>query len=273
MKEITSRANPLLKYARSLHRRKYREQEGKCLVEGVRLLEDAVGAGLGIETVFFTERLLAGERGQQLLQECQNRGSECCRLPEAVLASLAETDSPQGIIAVVKYPLWDRAALLAEPGLLLVVDRIQDPGNLGTMLRTAEAAGCRGAIFSPGTVDPFNSKVLRASMGAVFRLPLLTEVSFFALLGELKEKGYHLVAADVRGSIPYWEADYSLPGALVVGNEAWGVNDKVLARVEERVRIPLKEGVDSLNAAVAAGIILYEWVRQGGLIPKKDGTG
>ncbi|HHW56021.1 MAG: RNA methyltransferase [bacterium] len=267
MKEIRSLTNPRLKYARSLHRRRYREQEGKCLVEGVRLLEDAVAAGVEIETVFYTDRLLARERGRQLLQECQGRGSSCYRLPEAVLASLAETESPQGVVAVVKYPQWERETLLVGPGLLLLVDRIQDPGNLGTMLRTAEAAGCRGAILSPGTVDPYNSKVLRSSMGAVFRLPILTGEAFPALLEELQERGYQLVAADIGGSVPYWEADLRLPGALVVGNEAWGVGKEILAQVAERVRIPLKEGVDSLNAAVAAGIILYEWVRQGGIIP------
>ncbi|HHY36616.1 MAG TPA: RNA methyltransferase [Firmicutes bacterium] len=266
MKEITSRANPLLKYARSLHKGKNREQEGKYLVEGIRLLEEAVATGVDIEAVFFTDRLLARERGERLLRECRGR-ADCYRVSEEALASLAETDSPQGVVAVVKYPRWDRAALLAEGGLLLLVDRIQDPGNLGTMLRTAEAAGCRGAILSPGTVDPFNGKVLRSSMGAVFRLPVFAGEDLPALLEELKGRGYQLVAADVGGSIPYWEAAFRLPGALVVGNEAWGVGEEILARVEERVRIPLKKGVDSLNAAVAAGIILYEWARQGGIIP------
>ena len=268
MKEITSRANPLLKYAHpstGATPGTGREVPGG----GCALLEDAVGAGLGSR--LFLRRLLAGERDSNCYRNARTGAVSAAGSPRQCWPPGRDRLS-QGIIAVVKYPLGDRAALLAEPGLLLVVTDPYTP-VIWALCCGRRRPPAAGGNFSPGTVDPFNSKVLRASMGAVFRLPLLTEVSFFALLGELKEKGYHLVAADVRGSIPYWEADYSLPGALVVGNEAWGVNDKVLARVEERVRIPLKEGVDSLNAAVAAGIILYEWVRQGGLIPKKDGTG
>ena len=262
MKKITSRTNPRLKYARTLHRSRQRKKEGKFLVEGVRLLEEAVESENSIETIFFTKRLLTKARGQNLVKECRRRGSECFLVPEAVLVSLADTDSPQGIIGIAPISLWERNDLLTGPGLLLLVDRVRDPGNLGTMLRTAEAAGSAGAFLSVGTVDPYNAKALRASMGSIFRFPLQLDCNLPALVAELKKIGYRTLAADADGEVTYWEADFSSPGALIVGNEAWGVARELLDLADARVKIPLSPGVESLNAALAAGILLYEGVRR-----------
>ena len=230
MKEIRSLTNPRLKYARSLHRRRYREQEGKCLVEGVRLLEDAVAAGVEIEAVFYTDRLLARERGRQLLQECQGRGSSCYRLPEAVLASLAETESPQGVVAVVKYPQWERETLLVGPGLLLLVDRIQDPGNLGTMPGTAEAAGCRGAILSPALWIPIIPRCSGPVWGRCFASPSSPGKPFPPSWKNCK-KGATSWWPPTSGECPLLGGRSRLPGALVVGNEAWARGRKFWPRL------------------------------------------
>lgn len=262
MKEITSPSNPRLKYARSLHRPRQRKKEGKFLVEGIRLLEEAVKAKSTIETVFFTPGVLAQARGQSLVTSCRRRGYECFLVPEAVLPSLAATDSPQGIVGLISIPLWERGDLLAGEGPLLLLDQVRDPGNLGTMLRTAEAAGSAGTFLAAGTVDPYNAKALRASMGAIFRLPLLIDCHLPELVPELKEAGYRILAADADGELPYWEADFSLPLALIIGNEVRGVARELLGIADMQVKIPLAPGVDSLNAALAAGILLYEGVRQ-----------
>ena len=232
------------------------------MLEGIRLLEEALAAKGGIETIFFTKGLLAKERGQSLLEKCRQRGSDCYLVPEALLTSLADTDSPQGALGIAPIPRWEKAELFAPQGFLLLLDGVRDPGNLGTMLRTAVAAGCAGAVLSFGTVDPYNPKVLRASMGALFRLPIYCHCHLPDLVLELKASHYRTLAADTVGDVPYWKADFSPPGALIVGNEAWGVTQEVLALADVRVKIPLSQGVESLNAAIAAGILLYEGVRQ-----------
>ncbi|MGI6574647.1 MAG: TrmH family RNA methyltransferase [bacterium] len=268
MKTISSYDNSYIKYARNLKQRKYREKEGKYLVEGIRLLEDALQAGIVLEAVFFTEKLRTRARGEVLLKRCQQLGSSCYQVPDSLLDSLADTDTPQGIIGIACIPRLNIAEIISGTGLLLVVDQVQDPGNLGTILRTAEAVGCEGVLLSVGTVDPYNSKVLRASMGAAFRLPLRLDVELLELLKELKAKGYQIVAADLATDNLYWQVGLTLPGALVVGNEGRGICPEVLAVVDDRVKIPLREGVDSLNVAVASGIILYDWLRQaGGQLP------
>lgn len=260
---ITSAENEQLKLVRGLKQRKHREARGKMLVEGVRFLEEALAAGVQLEFAVYSPRVLASQRGQGLLEAVRQKSPMILSVSNALMDKLAGTDSPQGILAVAGIPgfrLEDLEVRVAS--CLVVLDGLQDPGNLGTIVRTAVAAGAGGLILGKGTVDLYNPKVLRATMGAVFRLPVLAGVELPQTLVWLKEKGVRLVAADPRGARYYFEEDYTLPTAFLIGNEGSGLSAEVLSLTQARVAIPMAPGVESLNAAVSAGLLMYEAVRQ-----------
>lgn len=257
MIQITSTANPHVKAARRLHRRRHRQQTGRCLLEGLRLVADAWQHGGRFEEVFVTQSFLHNPEGERLVQAMEAAGVRVLLVPESVLESLSQTVTPQGIVAVVQQP---RLPLPAHPWLLLVLDRLQDPGNAGTLVRSAAAAGADGVLFGPGSVDPYNDKVLRAAMGAHFRLPVLD-------VGRWEELRAHLgpdrplYVADPRGQTIYDQVDWIRPAALVVGSEAHGPGPEALAQGIP-VAIPMARETESLNAAVAGSVILFEAARQ-----------
>lgn len=253
---ITSRSNQHIKNARKLLTRKGRHAAGWMLVEGVRLLADAWRSGVRPETVFYTPDNLTSPEGIQLLSELKAAG--CVALPctAAVFATLSETTTPQGIAAVLPLP---QLAWPVQPTLLLILDGISDPGNAGTLLRSAEAAGCDGVIFAPGAVDPFNDKVVRAGMSAHFRLPLRVCATWQAV-DALLPPGSACYLADAHATLDYAAVDWRAPGVLVVSNEAHGASTEARAR-SITVAIPMCRG-ESLNAAVAGSVILFEAARQ-----------
>ncbi len=254
---ITSTANQRIKDARKLLTRKGRHSAGQMLVEGVRLLGDAWRSGVRPQPVFFSPDLLTSPEGQRLLVELQAAGCECIACTPAVFAGLSETTTPQGIAGVLPLPqlAWPAAATL-----LLILDGVSDPGNAGTLIRSAEAAGCDGVIFAPAAVDPFNDKVVRAGMGAHFRLPLRACTSWTAV-DALLPPAMHCFLADAHAALDYTAVDWRQPCALLVSNEAHG------ASVEARdrscaVAIPMHGRSESLNAAVAGAVMLFEAARQ-----------
>lgn len=275
MEYLTSRQNGLVKYIRSLAQRKVREREHCFVAEGVRLLEEALqtmekGGPFILETVLVSEGLRQNEREQQLIKALQTAGVKLCSVTAELMEGLSDTVSPQGVLGVVRrtqlelgQPADNTAKFSAkEPPLLLILDRIQDPGNLGTLLRTAEAAGVTAVWLLKGTADPFSPKVLRATMGSIFRVPIVTDVEASAVQG-LRNQGVCLLAAGVEAAaLPYYEADLSKPLALVLGNEANGLADWLKMASDQLVTIPLAGAVESLNAAVAGAVILFEVRRQ-----------
>ncbi|MGI6647933.1 MAG: TrmH family RNA methyltransferase [Bacillota bacterium] len=285
---ITSRHNPQVKYVRALSQRKFREQEGRFVIEGVRLLEEAVRATaktaakvsarttaqFTLETVFVSSELVQTQRIYNLFRELRKIGSEVYTVPPRVLEVMADTVSPQGMVGVVRRAKTSETAnRLTEltqqlgqsnetlPPLVLVLDRIQDPGNLGTLLRTAEAAGVAEVWLTRGTVDPFSAKVLRSTMGSIFRVPLTTEIDYVQVL-ELSQAGLKLVATEVGVSKPYYQADLAVPLAILLGNEGSGLDESLKLASQEVVNIPLAGEVESLNVAVAGAILLFEARRQ-----------
>lgn len=254
-----------LSYLRSLHTKKGREASGRTIIEGVRLVEEALAAGVIPEQLYYTPRLLRTTRGERLLQTAREQGCSTYTVTEELMAKAAATETPQGVLGVVPSPGSPVAQLLAAEGLfLLAVDHLQDPGNLGTMLRTAAAAGATGALLGRGTVEAANPKVVRAAMGATFRLPLSEEVDLPTVLSGLAGRGVMVAAGDLRGDTSLFAANLNLPVVVVVGGEAGGLSSPVSAAVTERVVIPMAAGVESLNAAVAAGLLLYEVARRRG---------
>ncbi len=255
---ITSRQNEQIKWAKRLQNKKYRDQERLFCLEGVRIVEEALAIGL-VQSLFFTERLLTTPRGQELLNQAQKLDISLWECTEQVLSELTDTVSSQGVVAIVGKPIWP----LHPQGLLLVADEIQDPGNMGTLLRTAVGAGVQGLLVVDGCVDLYNPKVLRSSMGAILHLPHWF-LSRDAILQLVASKRIALVVADLVDAEDYWAVSYPLNLAVVIGNEARGVHPSFRKHADLRVRIPLAGPVESLNASVAAGVLLYEILRQNG---------
>lgn len=252
-----------LRSLRALHTRKGRERSGRTIIEGVRLVEAAVAAGVQLETVLFTERLSQSPRGAQAVRACRQAGASVYLTDEATLATVAETETPQGILAVIPLPGAAVEALLdQERPFFLVLDGIQDPGNLGTMLRTAAAAGATGVLLGRNSVELASPKVLRAAMGAAFLLPVAPGVELVPVLKDLAAKGIPVVAGDPEGTEELFSARLGTPVAVVVGSEANGLSAPVEAVITRRVRIPMASGVESLNAGVAAALLLYEVARR-----------
>ncbi|MCL6522308.1 MAG: RNA methyltransferase [Firmicutes bacterium] len=255
---IESAANPRLRHLRRLARdRRLRHRERLFLVEGVRLAREVLAAGLEVEAAVLAPEML-GEEARGLAA-----GLPAGRLLEVrrpLYLQLSELESPEGVALAVRMPApWDGRPR-EEGGPLLVVDRLRDPGNLGTLLRVAEAMGCTAAVLLRGTADAWSPKAVRGSMGAVLRLPLRWDVAEEELRELLEAGGWRLLAAMPRGGRPLWSSRLEGRVAVAVGNEAEGVS-AALRRRAEAVTIPMAAG-ESLNAAVAGAIILYEAARQ-----------
>ncbi|MGM0471430.1 MAG: TrmH family RNA methyltransferase [Bacillota bacterium] len=259
---ISSLQNSKVKYLRSLYRKKYRREEEQFVLEGSRIISDALQAGVDIKQVFYSDQFLYNQANQKLLEQLQAE-TTVFELTDSLLDQVADTTNPQGIIAVVDYPQFNADEFLAaDNDFFLVVDQIQDPGNLGTILRTADGAGVDGVFLLKGTVDLYNLKTVRATMGSLFRLPVFKLESPNQLAEVLQSQDVQLVVGDIEADDYYYELDYSRPTAVVVGNEGNGPQAETLSLADQKIKVPLAEGIDSLNAAIASGVIMYEVVRQ-----------
>jgi TrmH family RNA methyltransferase len=261
---ITSAQNPRIKAALRLRERRHRDREGLCLVEGFDELSLAVEAGADVECLFMEPRAGAGPAAESLLARL--RGAEVLETAEDAFARLSYRENPDGWAAVVKTP--SRALEDLEVGaspLLLVVDGVEKPGNLGAMLRTADAAGVSGVILSGAGTDAWNPNVIRASRGAVFSVPLAIAAPDEAIAW-LRVHEAAIVAADPGGSPPYFDSDLAGSVAIVVGAEDQGLSGAWRAAASSMVGIPMTGRVNSLNVATAAALLLFEAVRQRGSV-------
>lgn len=236
------------------------------LVEGVRLIEEALKSGARFESVAFTSSLEADERGRALLEALRQVPCRGAHVTEHVMEAISDTETPQGVAAIISRPYYELGDVFAaKPEFVVIADQLQDPGNIGTIIRTAEAAGASGFIATRGTVDPFNRKAVRASAGSALRLPIATGIRLAEALDECQKRGIKIVAAlphpDERARI-YTEADLRAPVALVLGGEAGGIDQEAISRATLLVRIPMARRVESLNVAAAAAVLLYEAARQ-----------
>jgi TrmH family RNA methyltransferase len=260
LRRVEGRHNALVKEIRRAFSRAELTEAGDCAIEGVRILEEAIRSGLRFHAVFFSES--AEGHANRLLPQI-GAHVETAVLPDKLFASIVPSETPQGVAALVRYRQSSVEDVLAKlaAGPLVVVTGLQDPGNLGTILRSAEAFGAAGVILGEGTVSPFNSKVVRGSAGSIFRLPVvrgkLTE-----LLPRLREKSLRLLATSSHKGVPLPQADLSGPIAVLIGGEGAGISKDVMGKIDEVVAIPHAAQVESLNAGVAASIVLYEIARQ-----------
>lgn len=253
---ITSSGNSKIKLVRSLQTRgKSRKSEAAFVAEGVRLVEEAASVNWAMDFVLYDETL--SERGKSLVDELHTQqGIDVAEISSQLMAEISDTESPQGILAVLKLqPL----PLPPSPTFVIIADQIRDPGNMGTLLRTAEAAGADAVLLTHGTVDVFSPKVIRSGMGAHFHLPIY-DLPWSGIKAYLVELPIFL--ADSAGGVTLWEANLRQPCALLIGGEAFGASPEGEINATHRVTIPMQGRAESLNAAIAAGILIAEVLRQ-----------
>jgi TrmH family RNA methyltransferase len=256
-RKIESLRNPIVKDALAIRDKRPRPGYEAFLVEGPNLVEAAMArASLG--RVFFTARF--GQRGAGLLERLERQGAELTEVAEHVMKKLSETETPQGVAAVASLR---PAALEAVDvkGLLVVSDGIQDPGNIGAVIRTADAAGAGAVVLLPGTCDPFMPKALRASAGSVFNVPLVY-AEREGLERALHSRGLRVVATTLEARLSLFEADLRPPVAFIFGNETAGVSLEMKGASDLEVKVPIRGGAESLNVAASAAVCLYEALRQ-----------
>lgn len=253
---ISSPNNPKIKLARALQTHPRGKQSNQAFIaEGVRLVEEAASVQWPAHFVLFDETL--SERGRELIQALiAYRGTEIYQIPPGLMSEISGTETPQGILAVLQH---ETLPLPQKPTFLILADQVRDPGNMGTLLRTADAAGADGVILTPGTVNAFAPKVLRAGMGAHFHLPIhaLPWQEINLLLKDLP-----VFLATAEASLPLWEADFTQPCVLLLGGEAFGATPMGEALATDQVTIPMPGRAESLNAAMAGGILIAEVLRQ-----------
>lgn len=255
---ITSIKNPLIKEIRKLHQSKTRHNRQEILLEGTNLLTAAVEVNYPLETVCYTQ--IWQEKHPQLWEKLSQQSKRVEIVTPEVIGAIATTVNPDGIVATAT-----RQSLVKPPltlNLGLTIERLQDPGNLGTIIRTAVATGVDGLWLSQGSVDLDHPKVLRASVGAWFKLPMGMTSSLADLIVNYQQQGMQVIATLPQAEKTYWDVDFTLPTIILVGNEGGGLSPELIAIAQEKVRIPQVEEVESLNAAIATALLLYEAQRQ-----------
>ena len=259
LRRIEGRHNSLLKELRQVFSRGELTSSGECAVEGFRIIEEAVRSGLRVRAVFFSES--AEPRVPRLLPQISNH-AEALLVPDKLFASAVPSQTPQGVAALVQMKTFTAEDVVegSSLGPLLVIAGVQDPGNLGTIVRSAEAFGAKGILLGEGTVSAYNSKVVRASAGSVFRVPI-AKVAVDAAISLLRSKSFRLLATSSHKGVHLAQADLSGNSAILIGNEGAGIDKKLLTDMDQLIMIPHSPKVESLNAGVAASIVLYEAAR------------
>lgn len=254
---ITSTSNPQVKNLILLGKKsKARKEQGVFLAEGRKMFEEAPGEW--IQKVYVSESFFSEDLNKKILF-----GTEYEVLSDSVFKAVSDTRTPQGILTVLSMPDWKlEEGIESSNGSYLFLESIQDPGNLGTMLRTGEGAGIRAIIANKTTVDIYNPKTIRSTMGSIYRVPFFVAEDFGAAILEMKSRGVKIYAAHLKGSVPYDEPDYTRAAGFLIGNEGNGLTEETAALADSYIRIPMEGKVESLNAAIAATILMYEASRQ-----------
>lgn len=264
LRRIEGRHNPLLKQLRQAFSRAQRTADGDCAIEGLRMLEEAIRSGLRFRAVFFRES--AQDRAERLLPQI-GAHVETLLLPDKLFDASVPSETPQGVAALVRLKEFSLDDVLEKErlqvGPIMVLAGLQDPGNLGTIIRSAEAFGSAGIILGEGTVSPLNAKAVRASAGSIFRLPVVAAAAGLEdVVTRLRSKSVRLIATSSHKGTPVDQADLTGPIAVFIGSEGSGLARGLVTQMDEVVAIPHTPQVESLNAGVAGSIILYEAARQ-----------
>ena len=253
---ITSLKNPKVAAAIKLKKRAFREREERFLVEGAQAVGEALGSVPGLATLFHSVD------GHELVDRAARAGVEVYRVTEEVMARLTSTVTPQGLVGVSAFVDVPIDSVSAEPSCVAILHAVRDPGNAGTVLRSADAVGVDAVVFTASSVDVYNPKTVRASAGSLFHLPIVRGPETPDAVAALRERGCRVFAADAEGDTDLYELDLTGPIAFLFGNEAWGLPSEVAGLADATVRVPIRGRAESLNLAAAATVCLYEWARQ-----------
>lgn len=257
MEIIQSKDGSIIKEVRRLKEKRYRLQNEKFLIEGFRFCEEAICSEFEVESIFIETN--SKEKWEQM--ECSEKVKDFTKIyfvTESVLKSISSTENPQGIVAVVKNKI---VRPNVEAGFYILVDKVQDPGNLGTIIRTAHAAGALGVILTKGTVDVYNEKTLRSTMGSIFYVPIIIEEEH-EVVDFLRKKDFELVVSSLNTDKNFFDVDLTGKIIIAVGNEGNGVSDEIMAISDIKVKIPMPGNAESLNVSIAGAIMMFEVVRQ-----------
>jgi TrmH family RNA methyltransferase len=257
LEHIESKDNILIKDIKKLKEKKYRKDSKMFLVEGFRFIEEALDSDFEVVQIFISAR---GEVKYEnsLVKNKLQKNTKVYSISDSLFKSICDTESPQGIIAAVRNK---SSQIKYNGGFYMLADKIQDPGNMGTIIRTAHAAGAMGVIITKGTVDIYNEKTLRATMGSIFKIPILYDKDL-SLVQELRTNGFKLVTSSLDCDNNFYDIDLKGNVIISVGNEGNGISEEVYDISDLKIKIPMPGGAESLNAAVAASIMMYEVVRQ-----------
>ena len=253
---ITSTRNERVAAALRLKKRAFRDAERRFLVEGAQAVSEALGHPNGLATLYHTDP------AHPLVERARIANAELVEVSDEVMAKLTSTVTPQGLLGIASYVDTDLEGLAAEARCVALLHAVRDPGNAGTILRSADAAGADGVVFSPDSVDVYNPKTVRASAGSLFHVPVVRGADTPETVEALRARGMRVLAMDAHGEADLYELDLVDPVAFLFGNEAWGLPTQVAALADQTVRVPLEGGAESLNLAAAATVCLFEWTRQ-----------
>ncbi len=259
---VTSKDNSFVKHLRSLSEPKSRKKDKTFLIEGLKMVEEALRDNLGVKTVVAAPSLIQ-HHGKGVLKLAESRDVDIFWISERLMDALSENKTPQPVMAEVAMKQHSEEGLLAnEAGLIILAHQLQDPGNLGTIIRTGEAVNASGLAITQNTVDPFNAKAIRASMGSILRLPVVPIGDITAFLKTCKQNGFQTIATVLAASKTHFVVDLKKPTVVVLGQEGAGLPQDIISDIDLHVRIPMAATIDSLNVATAAAVILYEAMRQ-----------
>lgn len=259
MQVITSKDNEIIKNIRKLKDKKYRDLANQYIVEGIKLIEEALEEGAKIDKIVVCEECVKdGTLEQNLLYEIAKH--DCVYVNEKIFSTLTDVSTPQGILAVINKENSEDSIDYNQE-MIVILDGIQDPGNLGTILRTVDSVGFNQIIVSSNTADAYNPKVVRSTMGAIFRVKVIESTDLVQTIKNIKKHRFKILATSLQTEKSIFDVEYSKK-AIIIGNEANGVTDEILAVSDIQAKIPMLGKTESLNASVATGVILYEYVRQ-----------
>ncbi len=266
---VSSKDNSFVKHLRSLSEAKYRKKEKAFLIEGIKMVEEAIREDLGARLVI-AEPSLTRHHGKGIIKLAESRNIPILWISERIMDTLSENKTPQPVMAEMKIKQHSEEELLANSaGLIVIAHRLQDPGNLGTIIRTAEAVGASGVAVTSNTVDPYNAKTIRASMGSILRLPVIQCGNVTEFIETCKRRGFQTVGTILTGDKTHFDVDFRKRTAVILGQEGAGLPQDITAAIDLRVRIPMAPAIDSLNVGTAAAVILYEATRQKMMNPPK----
>ena len=260
MQRISSKENEFVKHIKKLKDKKYREQNNEYIIEGVKLVQEAVQEGAKIKQIVICEECeQTGLISKELMYEIAKY--ECIYVTQKIFNNITDVKNPQGVLAVIERPDKENNEIDYTEDVIVVLDDIQDPGNLGTILRTVDSIGLRQIVVSKGTADAYNPKVVRSTMGAIFRINIIEVEDLEKALKEMKRHKYKTVVTTPNTQQTIYEIDYNKK-VIIIGNEANGVKEEIIEKADEKVKIPMMGKTESLNASVATAVVLYEYIRQ-----------